>query len=80
MLDRSGPGHDERVEILLCLDAVDPLAGRLRMVPAPGAVADPRSPSGEGDEVRFTGWLGLLRVLYEAMGSPAAATRDTEES
>jgi len=67
MLRPGGPGNDERVEILICLDTVDPPAGRLRVVPGPGAA--PRRGQDEG--LRFTGWLGLLRVLYEVTGSPA---------
>ena len=52
------------------LDDVDPPAGRIRA-------------SGDDTELRFTGWLGLLRVLYQVMGVPAgpqAAAPDTEES
>ena len=59
------PGHDERVEVRIALDALDPPAGTIRV-------------SGDDPELRFTGWLGLLRVLYQVMGSPAAP--DTEES
>jgi hypothetical protein len=65
------PGHDERVEVRIVLDALDPPAGIIRV-------------SGDDPELRFTGWLGLLRVLYQVMGSPAgpqaAAPPDTEES
>ena len=63
------PGHDERVEVRIVLDALDPPAGTIRV-------------SGDDPELRFTGWLGLLRVLYQVMGSPAgpqAAAPDTEE-
>jgi hypothetical protein len=48
------------VEILIALDATDPPAGRVRV---PGRE--------EHEDTRFTGWLGLLRVLSELMGSPA---------
>jgi hypothetical protein len=48
------------VEILISLDATDPPAGRLRV------------PGREDEEIRFAGWLGLLRVLNEVMGSPAS--------
>jgi hypothetical protein len=64
------PGHDERVEVRIALDALDPPAGTIRV-------------SGDDIALRFTGWLGLLRVLYQVMGSPAgpqAAAPDTEES
>ena len=64
------PGQDERVEVRIALDALDPPAGRIRV-------------SGGDSELRFTGWLGLLRVLYQVMGAPPgpqAAAPDTEES
>jgi len=64
------PGQDGRVEVRIALDALDPPAGRIRV-------------SGDDSELRFTGWLGLLRVLYQVMGAPAgpqAAAPDTEES
>ena len=64
------PGHDERVEVRIALDALDPPAGTIRV-------------SGDDTVLRFTGWLGLLRVLYQVMGSPAgpqATAPDTEES
>jgi hypothetical protein len=28
-----------------------------------------QSPGGPGEEIRFTGWLGLLRALYEVTGA-----------
>ena len=62
------PGHDERVEVRISLDALDPPAGRVRVIPG-----------SDDAELCFTGWLGLLRVLYQVMGSPAAAP-DTEDS
>jgi hypothetical protein len=64
------PGHDERVEVRISLDALDPPAGTIRV-------------SGDDTALRFTGWLGLLRVLYQVTGAPAgpqAAGPDTEES
>jgi len=54
-----------RMEIRIVLDQVEPPSGRL------GAVAE----SGQDDrqvaagEIQFTGWLGLLRALYEATGA-----------
>jgi len=47
------------VEVRISLDALDPPAGRVRVVPG-----------SDNAELRFTGWLGLLRVLYQVMGSP----------
>ena len=57
------------MEVRIALDALDPPAGRIRV-------------SGDDSELRFTGWLGLLRVLYQVMGAPAGqrAAPDTEES
>lgn len=60
MLPAAIPGHDELVEILIAFDATEPPAGRVRV---PGR--------DEHEDIRFTGWLGLLRVLSELIGSPA---------
>ena len=49
------------------MDRVDPPAGRLSII----AGAD-REPRRQAAEVRFTGWLRLLRALYEATGAPGA--------
>lgn len=50
------------MEIRIILDRVEPPAGRLRVVPGHGR-------AGQKDtEVCFTGWLGLLRALYEVTG------------
>jgi len=68
MLRGRRPGHDERVEVRISLDALDPPAGRVRVVLG-----------SEDAELRFIGWLGLLRVLDQVMGSPAAGPHDTEE-
>ncbi|MGH3178594.1 MAG: hypothetical protein ACRDPF_32560, partial [Streptosporangiaceae bacterium] len=38
-------GQDERVEVRIVLDALDPPAGRIRV-------------SGDDTQLRFTGWLG----------------------
>ena len=54
-----------RMEIRISLDRLEPPAGRLRLVPDPGP-----APSGPPREVPFTGWLGLLRALYELVGTP----------
>jgi hypothetical protein len=47
--------HDAHVVITIRLDAVDPSAGRVCVSGRP--------------EVPFVGWLGLLRVLSEALES-----------
>ena len=56
------------MEIRISLDRVEPPAGHLRLVCSAG----PPRPGGgqEGEEVPFTGWLGLLRALYEVVGPP----------
>jgi hypothetical protein len=62
-------GNDGEMEIRIILDRAEPPAGRLRAVPDPGhchAVQD--------EEIRFTGWLGLLRALYEVTGGPGGGS------
>lgn len=54
------------MEILISLDATDRPAGRLRVTGRE-----------EHEDVRFTGWLGLLRVLNEVMGSPASDGKES---
>jgi hypothetical protein len=66
------PGDAGGVEIRISLDRIDPPAGRLRVMPGPGAGAG--SPAAR--ELPFTGWLGLLRVLYEVTGSSASGAPD----
>ena len=59
------------MEIRISLDRVEPPAGSLRLVSS--AEPPPRPAGGrgqEGEEVPFTGWLGLLRALYQVVGSP----------
>jgi hypothetical protein len=57
------------MEIRISLDRVEPPSGSLRLVS--GAEPPPRQATGqEGEEVPFTGWLGLLRALYQVVGSP----------
>jgi hypothetical protein len=53
------------MEIRISLDRVEPPAGSLRLVSS----AEPPRPA-EGQEVPFTGWLGLLRALYQVVGLP----------
>jgi hypothetical protein len=62
------------VEIRLSLDTTDPPAGRLRVLPGPGGPGGPGAGTSRpaAREVRFCGWLGLLRALYEVTGSPAS--------
>ena len=57
-----------QMEIRIILDRAEPPVGRLRAVPDPG-----HCHAGQDEEIRFTGWLGLLRTLYEVTGGPARA-------
>ena len=69
-------GSVGQVEILLSLNSVDPPVGQLRVTPGRGSAPG----RAEDKEFPFTGWLGLLRALYEATGSTAGGppvTRDT---
>ena len=54
------------VEIRIVLEVVEPPAGRLCVARDPG---QPDHPGGER-EISFTGWLGLLRALYEVTAAP----------
>jgi hypothetical protein len=60
-----GLGHPGGMEIRISLDQVDPPAGRLGRVPGPEPAL-----AAEDQEVGFTGWLGLLRALYQVVGPP----------
>lgn len=53
------------VEIRIVLDRVEPPDGRLRVVPDAEHTHRPV----EAGEIRFTGWLGLLKALYEVTGA-----------
>ena len=59
------------VEIRIVLDIVEPPAGRLWAVGGPGQAHH----SGRGQEISFTGWLGLLRALYEVTARPGGDSR-----
>ncbi len=56
-----------QMEIRIILDRAEPPACRLRAVPDPG-----HCHVGQDEEIRFTGWLGLLRALYEVTGGSGA--------
>jgi len=58
-----------QMEIRIILDRAEPPAGRLRAVPDPG-----HCHAGQDEEIRFTGWLGLLRALYEVTGGPGTGS------
>ena len=62
---------DGGVEIRIVLDRAEPPAGRLRVIRAPGQPPEPRA----GQEIGFTGWLGLLRALYEVTAEPGEGAR-----
>ncbi len=57
-------GHDRAVEIRIALESTDPPSGRvLRM--DDGSIA----PAAEGGQP-FSGWLDLLRALYDLLPAP----------
>ena len=60
---------DGGVEIRIVLDRAEPPAGRLRVLRAPGQAPGP----GTEQDIGFTGWLGLLRALYEVTAEPGEA-------
>jgi hypothetical protein len=70
-----GPGcrgrDDGSVEIRIVLDRAEPPAGRLRVVRAPGQAPGPCA----DQEIGFSGWLGLLRALYEVTAEPGKGAR-----
>jgi len=56
------------VEIRIVLDRAEPPAGRLQVFVDPEA-HEPHV----GQEISFSGWLGLLRALYEVTAEPGDA-------
>ena len=56
------------MEIRVVLERVEPPCGCLRIVSGPGP-ADGPAPA---EEIRFAGWLGLLKALYEVTGGPGS--------
>ena len=69
MLPPARPATMGQMEIRIILDRAEPPVGRLRVVPGPGHCR-----AGQDDEIRFTGWLGLLKALYEVTGGPGAGS------
>jgi len=63
---------DGPVEIRIVLDQVEPPGGRLRIA------SDPRQAHGPLNDVEigFTGWLGLLKALYEVTGAEVPGAGD----
>ena len=59
------------MQIRIILDRAEPPAGRLRVVRAPGQAPGP----GADQEIGFSGWLGLLRALYEVTAEPGQGVR-----
>lgn len=54
------------MEVRISLDQSEPPVGRLTVTGPPGVPGTPSS-------VPFTGWLGLLRALSDALGSSGDA-------
>ena len=53
------------MEIVIRLDTVEPPAGSVRLLAGPDSSDRGAQTAGIG----FVGWLGLLRALYEVIGS-----------
>jgi hypothetical protein len=53
------------MEILISLESMEPPAGSVRLVPGHDLSCRDEQPKVVG----FAGWLGLLRALYEVIGS-----------
>lgn len=53
------------MQIVIWLDTVDPPAGNVRLLAGPDSAHRDAEVTGIG----FAGWLGLLRALYEVIGS-----------
>jgi hypothetical protein len=53
------------VEIVIWLDTVEPPAGNVRLLTGLDSSYRPAAAT----RVSFAGWLGLLRALYEVIGS-----------
>jgi len=68
MVAAAGAGTIGGVEIRIVLDRAEPPVGRLRVVRRSGQDPGPCA----GQEISFTGWLGLLRALYEVTAEPGA--------
>jgi hypothetical protein len=49
----------KRMEILIVLVTVEPPAGHVRIMPSSGQAGG----GDEAEEIGFTGWLGLLRLV-----------------
>jgi hypothetical protein len=60
------------VEIVIWLDTVEPPAGRVRLRAGPAGSDRGAEAAGVG----FAGWLGLLRALYEVIGSRSEGPAD----
>lgn len=56
------------MEIRLVLEGLEPPSGRLQVVAPTGQPIGARI----GEEIVFTGWLGLLRALYQLTGASGA--------
>ncbi len=64
------------MEITIIVESTDPLIGRV-VTRAPGATP---AATGPGIDASFLGWLGLLRLLDDVIGSPAGPHPSPPES
>ena len=73
LLSERGPNMGD-MEILISLDQYDPPQGTIRCERS-GAAMDRWA----AHEARFTGWLGLLRAISDALESPGGPPVDPLE-
>jgi hypothetical protein len=59
------------VEVRICFDQTEPPVGQLWRPADPGASSD-----GVTGPTRFSGWLGLLRALSDALDRPEDIQRE----
>ncbi|HEY7010248.1 MAG TPA: hypothetical protein VH395_14965 [Jatrophihabitantaceae bacterium] len=64
-------GNARTVEVRIWFDQTDPPVGHLRRCAESGASSD-----GNTGPIQFSGWLGLLRALSDALGGLEHAPRE----
>jgi hypothetical protein len=73
MLLSTRPATMKRVEIRIILERLEPPCGRVLVVADPSQPLHPRDQA----DLHFTGWLGLLKALYEVTGGAGGQPRPT---
>ncbi len=73
MLLSTQPATMKQVEIRIILERLEPPCGHVSVVADPGLPHHPR----DRVDLPFTGWLGLLKALYEVTGGAGGQPRPT---